>query len=656
MKLKYTKTCGAWAVILVGLALFMIPSAFAATYEVYPTSAAAVAAGHSEQTEDGPAYMVSLYAKDEGVTMNLHGGVYDFSGGRCSSTKTYTVDETTYTVTNYLTTTSVTKSRTLLAAGDGEVILKGSGRLVLSGSTTSFTIRDVTLDGFDALGGGSGKKDAACYGGAIYGDNNPGHFIASNCVFRNCRAYQGGAAMSLSCRDCVFSNNYAVADGGAVSTRGTSDKYIRRFWNCTFMNNAAGGAGGAVDAYTLQASLSDCWFENNIATNGGGGAISFATANTTSIVERCVFVSNAVYNASDTDVAGGAISSAVSPNLQILNSCFTNNSAWYGGAASCGNYSNCIFSGNCAVNFFAVKGLKISNAAADFPLRARVVDSKFIDNFQGDRFNRSHDPAGDGTFVGFAHDVRFENCEFTGGDCGFNRCSLDRCNIHDIPGTQSAYVFYQENFVSNTLVTGCSPDKSSGSLVYTHTYSPTQSGSGGMYYAGKNPGVFVNCTIADNEWRTSIICVKYASALADSFVNCVFFGNKEGTSQKKPCDLHIVKTKNQDTGVDTTFSKCAYGVLSDAQNSVFFDFTAPAFADNNYQVADPKFVGEGQGVPKYTPRRSSALVGRGDASMYSAVDVDLAGNLRLRADAGKELDIGCYQCWLEPKGFMVIFK
>ena len=63
-----------------------------------------------------------------------------------------------------------------------------------------------------------------------------------------------------------------------------------------------------------------------------------------------------------------------------------------------------------------------------------------------------------------------------------------------------------------------------------------------------------------------------------------------------------------------------------------------------------------QGVPKYTPRRSSALVGRGDASMYSAADVDLAGNLRLRADAGNELDIGCYQCWLEPKGFMIIFK
>lgn len=653
MKLKYTKTYGAWAVILVGLALFMIPSAFAATYDVYPTSAAAVAAGHSEQTVDGPAYMVSLYANNEGVTMNLHGGVYDFSGGRCSSTLTYTVDETTYTVTNYLTT-SVAKSRTLLAAGDGEVILKGSGRLVLSGNTTSFTIRDVTIDGFDALGGGPGMDASACRGGAIVGSNNPGNFNASNCVFRNCRAYQGGAAMSLSCRDCVFSNNYAVADGGAVSTRGTSDKYIRRFKNCTFMNNAAGGAGGAVDAYTLQASLSDCWFENNIATNGGGGAISFSTVNTTSIVERCVFVSNAVYKASDTDVAGGAISSVVSPNLQILNSCFTNNSAWYGGAASCGNYSNCIFSGNCAVNFLAVKGLKRCNAAADFPLSARVVDSKFIDNFRGDRFGRSYDAAGIGAFVGLAHDVRFENCEFNGGDCGFNRCSLDRCNIHDIPGTQSAYVFFQENFVSNTLVTGCSPVLWPGSLVFTHSHAPSTSGSSGQYYAGKNPGAFVNCTIVDNTWYASTFFTQYATVLGDSFVNCVFSGNKAGGTTKKPSDLYVRHA--QDNSISVTFSKCAYGALSTGQSSDTFDFTAPAFADNNYQVEDPKFAGEGQGVPKYTPRRSSALVGRGDASMYSAADVDLAGNLRLRADAGKALDIGCYQCWLEPKGFMVIFK
>jgi len=39
--------------------------------------------------------------------------------------------------------------------------------------------------------------------------------------------------------------------------------------------------------------------------------------------------------------------------------------------------------------------------------------------------------------------------------------------------------------------------------------------------------------------------------------------------------------------------------------------------------------------------------------MFTASDLDYAGNLRLRDGL---LDAGCFQCWLNPPGMMMIFR
>ena len=59
------------------------------------------------------------------------------------------------------------------------------------------------------------------------------------------------------------------------------------------------------------------------------------------------------------------------------------------------------------------------------------------------------------------------------------------------------------------------------------------------------------------------------------------------------------------------------------------------------------------GVHKYSLRPESPAIGMGDASMFSATDLDYAGNLRLREG---RLDPGCFECWLNITGTRIIFR
>ena len=59
------------------------------------------------------------------------------------------------------------------------------------------------------------------------------------------------------------------------------------------------------------------------------------------------------------------------------------------------------------------------------------------------------------------------------------------------------------------------------------------------------------------------------------------------------------------------------------------------------------------GVHKYALRPESPAIGMGDASMFTAADLDYAGKLRLRDG---RLDPGCFECWLNVLGTTVIIS
>jgi len=141
-----------------------------------------------------------------------------------------------------------------------------------------------------------GNTNPGGNGGAIMGNTgyNRGN-IATNCVFVGNSAGSGGATYLMNVYDCVFSNNYASGNGGAVTLSYLSDKVGSCLFignscggnhagvrgatvtNCTFIGNTAQGSGGACGgSYPERHSLTDCTFIGNVAVSGSGGAVSSA--------------------------------------------------------------------------------------------------------------------------------------------------------------------------------------------------------------------------------------------------------------------------------------------------------------------------------------------------------------------------------------------
>jgi hypothetical protein len=96
-----------------------------------------------------------------------------------------------------------------------------------------------------------------------------------------------------------------------------------------------------------------------------------------------------------------------------------------------------------------------------------------------------------------------------------------------------------------------------------------------------------------------------------------------------------------------TLTNCAYGVMSRRTAQ------ADGVEDSGcFQVARNacKFVGDGD--HPYSLKRKSVLRGKGLLLDWMEDEPDYAGNPRLRD--GK-VDIGCYQCWLDPVGLRLVF-
>ena len=75
--------------------------------------------------------------------------------------------------------------------------------------------------------------------------------------------------------------------------------------------------------------------------------------------------------------------------------------------------------------------------------------------------------------------------------------------------------------------------------------------------------------------------------------------------------------------------------------------------------ADPKFVLAKDAVHPYSLRLSSPLIGRGRVCDWMTGAYDIRGEeddgKYLRVRDGK-VDIGCYQCWLNPVGMTVVVR
>ncbi len=135
--------------------------------------------------------------------------------------------------------------------------------------------------------------------------------------------------------NCLFVDNAAFFDGGAVSVADGGPKFTR----CVFVGNHSGEGGGAVSCQGGSAQFEDCQFTDNVAGFGGavldwvltGDSHMHSSILFTSFT-RSIFVRNrASY--------GGAM--ALASHIAITNCTFHDNEGSYGSAFFvCANYAS----------------------------------------------------------------------------------------------------------------------------------------------------------------------------------------------------------------------------------------------------------------------------------------------------------------------------
>jgi len=195
------------------------------------------------------------------------------------------------------------------------IILKsvnGAGNVSIDGNSTTHPIYlrgDSVIDGFSIINGKFSN------GGGIFVHQNGGTIL-----------------------NCIFTNNFASIDGGAIRARGSLVS------NCYFYANGAQN-GGAV-LMRFHSSVIDCIFESNLATNGGG---IFCYEDNAGGISDCIISNNSAN-------AGGGIYVGNNSDAAITNTVveFNHASSYGGGIAVDGGElsiaQNCHIRDNIAVN------------------------------------------------------------------------------------------------------------------------------------------------------------------------------------------------------------------------------------------------------------------------------------------------------------------
>ncbi|WP_458405217.1 Ig-like domain repeat protein, partial [Methanobrevibacter sp.] len=275
-------------------------------------------------------------------------------------------------------------------------VAEDGAALYVGGTGSDNTIYNVEFDGNKASNYGAGiywiaqagviadssfTNNAAEYGGGIYFNGRSANTNVTNVVFKSNNATKNGGAIecnaaNIGIYNLTFDSNYAGEYGaalcrevGATNGHGT---------NNTFISNHAGIAGAALAWMNVKGiNINDYHFIDNTA-GSSGGAIYIAQGSDNCIINNSYFTGNHIIN--ETGGHGGAID-VVADYATIINSNFTQNSAFYGGAIWVGsqsgttNITNDIFTSNEA----NLDGGAINIRASD----VNIVDGQFFKNIAG---------------------------------------------------------------------------------------------------------------------------------------------------------------------------------------------------------------------------------------------------------------------------------
>lgn len=250
-----------------------------------------------------------------------------------------------------------------------ETILDGGGNRIFygyGGSGRKSTFKNLTFK--------NGTAPSGQNGGAIVFANSESRGGATNCVFKNCSAANGGATYAVpvsgslfeSCSAgttgngggaycdknyCILSGNVfrgcSAKNGGAIYLSDLSASPAGYVANCVVSNCTASNYGGGMYSSKAYNVVNGCRFEGNASTAQGGACYNASASS-------CVFVCN-----ESIENRGGAMSLGSAVDCAFTNNVCTKNGR--GGACdkvaavgctfsgkgdvSCGSFTRCVFDG-----------------------------------------------------------------------------------------------------------------------------------------------------------------------------------------------------------------------------------------------------------------------------------------------------------------------
>ena len=544
-------------------------------------------------------------------------------------------------------------------------------------------------------------NNSASKGGAAFGDsaNGNGRYTNDflNCVFvGNSATGSGGGAIYCNVQgqiaDCFFSNNTASV-GGAVrigkrgaysvvsnctflynkmtstdtATHGGAINNSSVVYNSTFIGNETPTGGGAVDgaspvyssvfvgnkassggATIYSTIVEDCFFTNNVANGGNGGACRLGDGAT---VRRCTFVGNS-------GVSGGALYGKVNYTVDACH--FTSNSAVsagtdYGGGAIFSETSASVldsdFVGNsskskggvlrCNTTFGTISGCTFTDSVA-VGLGGCLYAVQFGGVISNCVFNASTNgitSSPSGMHIHVAEKV--VDCTFTGYGDVYAR-TVDRCTFD-----HNDYLVYSQ-YGSEALI---------------------------KFNATTGPGTVRNCLFHDCH-VTRLIA---ADGMTNMIENCTFDNNAtefnsitaHRTGDNKPTNNHIRncifsnRSKPQSwsystlndfyaTGTNTRstnfFYHCIFDVKPTVSGDVCWDAGVKTVGDIKFVKDNPRVAGT---YPDYMVTRTSPAYRKGEVQDWMSEATDLLGTPRLTDGL---VDVGAIQCTIPPMGLLLLLR
>ena len=496
-----------------------------------------------------------------------------------------------------------------------------------------------------------------------YGGGAASCVISNSCLWGNRAGTYGGGGFNTKIFDSILAENIADRSGGGLAYN--LDNTVDR---CTVVSNrtecldsssdneAYGSGGGIWVTGSPSVTISDCLIADNEGIHRGGGVKGGGSLGT--VLQRCI-ISNNVLRGRATYTKrtyGGGCDQCRVYDSQILFNLVTSDycSTVAGGGMSFGSASNCIVRGN------AVAMCKATNKMGGAGYENAFTNCVIVDNFAlvGGAIN-----GGNATFCCFSNNVTPTGTLTLRATKALEDCAIHNAVI-DSPGA-----------ICRTSICGYGAGwtLAPGANVYTNGYFAADASAYVLKNTQATATYATNCLFAGNT------CKGLVSRPADAypvtpFVNCTITGNRfdwmavgfspdyqvtvaEFVNSIIACNSNMAATAALDFAVNNTVSTNISFVNCMIGPNRFSPWT-PLYESGTITSDDPRFD-KSNALHPYSLKLSSPAVGKGFVQPWMADAYDIRG----LADDGKyhrlrdgKVDLGCYQCWLDPVGTALLFR